>query len=203
MNSIRFLSLMLATIMIFCFASCKSTDKDTSGTGSRIDNGDYIQYDINPNKPEKVASAAADHKPESGYEYKKEENIILPNDDAQADGFLLTTTDKETNETKDIVSVYHEQGEYNILELDVMVENATDADIDAAVKLVRELMVSYFENFPINEIEKHLPLSTQKIKALIYNNEQVSETIYGANTETSISYDYYPKGCILIFRIES
>ena len=201
MNSVKFFSLILSLIMIFSFAAC-STNKDTSSTSSKIDNDDLIQYDITPNKPDKVASAAADHKPESGYDYKKENNVIAPDENTQAYGFSLTTTDEKSNETKNLVYVYHEQGELNVLEIDVLVKDATDADIDAAVKLLRELISSSFENFPMNDVEKYLPLSTAKIKELRFNNEPVSETVYGTDSNISISFDYYPNGCTLFFRIE-
>ena len=202
MKGIKIISLILSIIMLLSFVACKSTKSGTDKTSSENQNPEIIQYDITPNKPEVVVSAAADHKPDKGYEYNKEENVLPTDENTVADGFLLTTTDEESKETKNIVSVYHEQGDINVMELDVLTKDATDADIDAAVKLIRELMETSFEKFPMSDVEKHLPLSTAKIKTLISNNAQVSETVYGDDTAISITYDYFPTSGSLIFRIE-
>jgi len=199
----------LALILVFSLTACNnssSSDNSSSktGTGSKIDNDDLIQYDIVPDKPEKVVSAANDYKPESGYEYKKENNIINTDENVTAEGFTLTTTDEKTEKPKDIVYVYYEQGDINALEIDVLTKDATDADLDAAVKLIKELISSCFTNFPIDTIKNDLPLSTASLKALRSNNASVSEIVYGADTNNvSISYEYFPRSSTLIFRIES
>lgn len=203
MKTIRLFAVLLAFPLIFSFTACKA-NKDDVGTGSRIDNGDIVQYDITPTKPEDVASAAADHKPESGYDFQKSEEVIVPvEENVVADGYILTTKDEKTDETKSIASVYHEQGDINCLEIDIMTEGASNEDLEAAAKLVRELIESSFNNFPTEELDGQLPLSVIKIKELIVNNVQTGETVYGQDTAISISYEYYPEGGTLIYRIES
>ena len=203
MKAKRLCSVILAIILVFALSACKA-NKDDIGTGSQIDNGDIIQYDITPTKPEAVASAAADHKPESGYDFQKSDEVIVPvEENVVAEGYTLTTKDEKTDETKSIASVYHEQGDINCLEIDIMTEGASNEDLEAAAKLVRELIESSFNNFPTEELDGQLPLSVIKIKELIVNNVQTGETVYGQDTAISISYEYYPEGGTLIYRIES
>ena len=204
MKLIKVLSLILTIIMVLSFAACSKSDNADSDNSSDIETKEVIQYDFTPTKPEVVVSATADHTPEKGYDYTKEPetNIVPTDENTTAEGFLLTTTDETTKEVKNIVSVYNEQGDYNVLEIDILAEGATDADLDAAVKLTTELIESSFENISIDEIAKHIPLTTSKIKEVIKNNEQTSETVYGTDTNISITYDYYPQGTNFIYRIE-
>lgn len=201
MKSVRIISLLLAIICIFAFAGCKSS---SVGTGKLIQNEDLIQYDITPKDPDNVVSAADDHKTNDGYNYEKADDAdLIPTDEeTKADGYTLTVKDEETEKSKNIASVYIEQGDLNILEIDIMTTDASDADLEAAVKLVRELISSSFDNFPLTELEETLPLSVAKIKALISNNVDESNTVYGRDTSTFVGYEYYADNGILIIRAE-
>ena len=201
MKSIRIISLFLAISCIFVSAGCNSS---SVGTGELLQNEDVIQYDITPKDPENVVSAADDHKADDGYNYEKADNTdFVPTDEGTiANGYTLTVKDEKTNKDKDLASVYIEQSDMNVLEIDIMTNDATDSDLEAAVKLIRELVNSSFDNFPMTELEATFPLSVAKIKALISNNTAESNIVYGRDISTYISYDFYPDSGILIIRAE-
>ncbi len=193
----RITSILIIAIIAFSFSSCKS-EEQSGNTGSITDNGDYITVDISPADPDDVASAAADFKPNKNYNYEKSDTTIA-GDEVKADGYILSA---KNDKDKEIATVYFEQSDLNSLEIDVMTKDASDSDLDAATKMVRQLILAAFENFPIDELDGQLPLSTAKIKALISNNTQEDNIIYGSNNEISVGYEFEPKSGILFFRIE-
>lgn len=193
----RILCVLFAVIFTLTLCSCKSA-KDDTPTGSITDNGDTIQVDIIPADPKDVASAAADYKPDDGYKYEKSDTTIA-DDDYKADGYILSAKD---DKNKSVACVYYEQSDVNSMEIDVMTKDATDADLEAAIKMVRSLILSTFENFPLDSLNGNLPLTVVEIRRLIVNNAQVEDIIYGRDSDVSISYYFEPKGGALIYRIE-
>ena len=194
MNFKRLLSILFIIVLSLTLCSCKNN----GNTGSVSKDGDFIQVDITPADPDSVASAAADYKPSKNYNYEKSDTTIA-DDEVKADGYILSNKE---DEEKPIATVYFEQSDANTLEIDVLAKGTSDSDLDESIKLVKELILATFENFPFDELDEEIPFTTEKIKALVKNNQSESIIIYGETSDLSVGYEYDPHSGMLFFRIE-
>ncbi len=149
---------------------------------------------LNPQTPEQVASQVINYKPESGYNYYKV--IDIP---SSVEGTMYELKDKTSSNA--VGSVFMSSKYGNVVEIDINTKYSNDEGIKSAIKMAVDTVKSVFPKFNANDYPD-FPLNYKAVKALIDGNENKSDCIYGTDTTSSLSYEFYSLNGFLVIFIE-